>query len=390
MIFNPLFLHLSNLVSSDCFFASLSLLWLTSLLWILNKPSNRVLVWHIVILFLSYTVRYNAMIYPFISIVAMFFSKVVIRRKIASISIVVLLCGLFVLHTGYQYKKLTGVWQYSPFSGWQLANNAMYAYRHVNPGERKPVAKKYSELDRMIREYFDSTRDTKKYPMEAAMASTFYMWSPGMPLVKYKEKIFQKDSSAGDLKQWATMGPIYKDYGIHIIKKYPWHFVKYFIWPNAHKYYTPPVEFLRMYNGGKDSVYGLAQDWFNYNSPKVSTRTKTLKVNILNFYPILSGIVNAVMLFSILFFGMLNGFNKNTNLRKAIYLGGSIWLLNAGFTITASSAALRFQTFPILIAMTFTLLLIDWISSKAMEKKPTENIAQIGSASLTEKTLTTV
>lgn len=376
MVFNPLFLHLGNLISSDCVFASLSLIWFTLLLWIINKPSTRILVCQVVVLFFAFTVRYNALIYPFIAAGTIWLSKLPLKRKMATVGAGLLVCGLFVTYTSYQYKQLTGIWQYSPFSGWQFANNAMYAYRYVDSAERKPVAKKNAVLDKMIREYFDSTRNIKKYPHEAVKASTYYMWSPGMPLMKYREKSFKKDTAAGDLKTWASMGPFYKEYGQYMIKKYPWHFAKHFIWPNSLKYYAPPIEFLQVYNGGKDSVPQLARTWFGYKTGKLWTRTKDPEVTVLNYYPILSGIINVVMLFGLIFFSLLNGFNSNNYLRSAIILGGTIWLLNAGFTISASSAALRFQSFPILISTIFSALIIDWIRIMATSNKPIEKLAE--------------
>lgn len=375
MVFNPLFWHLGNLISSDCFFASLSLVWFALLLWIINRPSVRIIIWHALVLFLAFTVRYNALIYPFISAAVFWLSKLPVRRKMVGIGAGALLCFLFVFYTSYKYKQLTGYWQYSPFSGWQFANNAMYTYRYVDSAARKPVPIKFQVLDKMIREYFDSTRDLRKYPTEAVLAGTYYMWSPGMPLFKYREKVFKKDTSAGELKKWSSMGPLYKSYGTHIIGKYPLHFAGYFLWPNANKYYAPPVEFLASFNSGRDSVPVLAQNWFGYKSQKLFKRTKNPEIHILDFYPILTGVINVVMVIGLLSFALLSGFAKNNHLRSAIMLGGIIWLLNAGFTIFASSAALRFQSFPILLTTTFTLILIDWIWSMATKKQEEANPA---------------
>jgi hypothetical protein len=361
MVFNPLFLHLGNLISSDGFFLGLSMIWFTLLLWIINKPSKNVLIWHAIVLFLAFTVRYNAMIYPIISATAFWLSKLSIKQKLVSLFASVSLCVLFMIFTSFQYKKLTGYWQYSPFSGWQLANNAMYAYRYVDINERKSVPNKFLILDNMIRAFYDSTKDTKKYPSESMMASTFYMWSPGMPLYKYKDLLFKKDSQSNDLKKWASMGPFYKKYGLYIIKKYPWHFVQYFIWPNANKYYAPPVEFLESYNGGRDRVTTTTKKWFNYKNTKVNTRMKNNKVWILDFYPILSGIINLVIICSLSCYLLLKGWKNYIFFNRMVLLGCIFWLLNAGFTISASSAALRFQSFPILLTTTLALMMIDWM-----------------------------
>lgn len=360
-VLNPLLLHLANLVSSDCFFASLSITWFALLLWIIHRPCKNVMIYQSLILFIAFTVRYNALIYPFIAILAFYLSPLSLRKKVAGVSLGVILCILFVGYTSFKYKKLTGHWLYSPFSGWQLSNNAMYSYRYVDSVDRKPVRTEFRALDNMIRQYFDSTRDVKKFPIEQIQASTFYMWSPGLPLMLYKDNFFEKDSSSSNLKKWATMGPLYKSYGLFIIKQYPGHFARYFLWPNALKYYAPPVEFLSTYNSGQDDVTEKARIWFDYKSRKVNTRMKDNKAYSLEFYPILSGIINVVLLFSLVCYLILKGWTINQRFSKGVILAGAIWILNAGFTIFASSPALRFQSFPILLTTIFTFLLIDWM-----------------------------
>jgi hypothetical protein len=245
----------------------------------------------------------------------------------------------------------------------------MYAYRYVESNQRKPVPPKFQTFDNMVRAFFDSTRDIKRFPSEAIMASTYYMWSPGMPMMAYRNTLFKKDTAAKDLKKWAALGPFYKSYGLYIIKQYPLQFLRYFIWPNANKYYAPPVEFMGSYNSGKQYVTIQAMDWFGYKTQKVTTRMKNKKVLILEFYPILYGVINVVMLFSLLFYTILKGWQMKEVLNKGIALGGVLWLVNAVFTIGASSAALRFQSFPIILTSVFVALLLDWLWSVAINTK---------------------
>jgi hypothetical protein len=361
IILNPLFLYLGNLISSDGYFLSLSLSWFTLLLWIMHRPSKWVIIMHGIILFLAFTTRYNAMIYPIVSAGAFWLSKLPIRQKIGGLTGALILCGLFVGFTSYKYKILTNHWQYSPFSGWQWANNAMYAYRYVDSIDRKPVPQKFYALDNMIRKYFDSTRDINKYPTEGKMASTYYMWSPGMPLMKYRDSLFKNDTSSIELKKWATMGPLFKDYGIYTIKQYPWHFARYFLWPNANKYYAPPVEYLQSYNSMKDSIPLIAKVWFGYKSFKISSRLENKKVWVLDYYPILSGVINIVMICCLFCYALLKGWQYRESYTKGVLLGSAVWLLNATFTIFASSVALRFQSFPIILTTIYAALLLDWI-----------------------------
>jgi hypothetical protein len=370
MTFNPLFWNLANLVSSDGFFFSLSMIWLTLLFWIALRPSKANIILQAIVLFLAFTVRYNALIYPFITSIVLLRSKISIGLKIFGLTSTFLLCGSFIIFTSHKYSKLTGHAQFSPFSGWQWANNAMYGYRYVNHYERKPVPPKFQKLDKMICDYFDTHRDTKKYPEEAAMASTYYMWSKGMPLMKYRDSIFRNDSTSTELKKWASVAPLFKDYGQYIAMRYPWHFIKYFIWPNANKYYAPPVEFLETYNSGKDSVPKIVQMWFGLKNGKVSTKLNAKSYKYLNFYPIFSGILNVVMLCTLLCYLMLAGWKFSPNFKITVLIGSSLWLLNAAFTISASSAALRFQSFPLMITSIFVTILLDWMIKLLTETKP--------------------
>jgi len=371
IVLNPLFLYMANLVSSDPFFLALSLLWFTWLLWLIHQPSPRLVIWHAVLLAITFTVRYNALIYPAIAIGAFLLSSMPRRLKIRGIALSLALVGAFVLYTGSKYKTLTGHWQYSPFSGWQLANNSMYTYRFVDSAHRKPVPARFQPLDNMIRKYFDTSRDIKKHPVEGLLASTVYMWDGRIsPLYKYRETVFKKDSTAGELKKWASMGPLFKDYGIYIIRQYPSHFLRYFVWPNAMKYYAPPIEFLATYNSGKDSTANIARTWFKYSSNKLPVRTKDRNVHMLDFYPILTGVTNLVILFILIFFLVLKATGASVAFKKGVALAAGLWLINAGFTIFASSAALRFQAFPVVLSFIFMLLLVDWLAKAAFRPVP--------------------
>lgn len=379
MVFNPLFWHLGNMVSSDGFFLSLSCTWFGLLLWIIHRPSNKIILLHAAVLFVAFTTRYNALIYPAIATLAFLISNSLSwKKRLYGMGLALALCGLFVGFTSWRYKILTGYWQYSPFSGWQLANNAMYMYRHIDSADRKPVPKKYRDLDKMIQNFFYNTRKTK-YLVDNE-ASTFYMWSPTMPLVVYQNRLFynRKDTTATELKKWATMGPFYKEYGSYLIKHNFWSYAWYFARYNARKYYSPPVEFLDEYNSGKNHVSSQASKWFGYKNNHVYVRMGDKEVWTLEFYPILSGIINIIMLFGLLYYVSLKGWQYASRFNKTILLAASVWLINAGFTIFASSAALRFQSFPIILTTTFTLLLVDWMIQLMQQLKSATEAKKTG------------
>lgn len=377
LILNPVFLYLANYVSSDTLFISLSLIWFTLLLWIMHRPSTKLIIWHGLVLFLAFTVRYNAMFYPLIAGLAFFLSKQRLWTKIAGLAFGLLLIGLFVLHTGNEYKKLTGTWQFSPFSGWQLANNTIYLYSYIDKTHRYPIPPRLSGIDKMVTTFFDTTKDLNRFSKEKIMASTMFMWTPGMPLQKYMNEHFKNDTAATiKLKRWATFGPLYSEYGSYLIRKYPVTFLKYYMWPNAIKFYAPPVEFLEQYSTGRDIVNSIAQKWFGYKTRKITSRFKDFDVHILDFLPILAGMLHIVFLFGLMGYLLFQGYQKQPWLNEPVLLVSSYWLLNFGFSVFASPIALRFQLFPIIVSISFACLFVEYIVKTARQHEikhlPTE------------------
>ena len=157
------------------------------------------------------------------------------------------------------------------------------------------------------------------------------------------------------------MGPLYSDYGSFIIKQYPLQFAEHFLWPNTKNYYAPPVEFLEQYNNGRDSIGTIAQYWFGYKNRRVDAKFGNAEIYTLGFYPILAGVMNVLFLCGLICFAMLDGFRDATHFRKMVLIGSIVWIMNAVFTIFASPAALRFQSFQIILVTVLSLLLIDWM-----------------------------
>jgi hypothetical protein len=368
IVFNPVFLYISNYVSSDSLFLALSLTWFTLLLWILHRPTTSLIIFQAVILFLAFMVRYNALYYPFIAAIAFLLSKQPLKRKLASIAASLVLIGLFMLGTANHYQRLTGIRQFTPFSGWQIANNAMYAYRYVDSQELKKAPPRLQQLDLMVRKYFDTSRDLRTHPSEMLLASTVYMWDPHSPLQLFMTNRFKKDSTAGPIKRWASMAPLYSEYGSYLIREYPMTFFKYYLWPNAIKYYTPPGEFLDTYNAGADTIQNIAQVWFNYKDKKVRTAFKDLKVKVLDFLPIFSGVMNVIFLFGFFSLMLLQRLNRNSILTGALVLAITLWLVNFGFSVFASPITLRYQLFGVLVFSSFGLLFVDSIYKMAFKK----------------------
>jgi hypothetical protein len=369
LLLNPLSLYVSNYVSSDALFLALSLLWITQLFWIIYKPTRIQIITHALILLAVFTVRYNALYYPFIGAIAFILSNQRIWIKIAGIVFSFIVIGSFIYDTSNKYKKLTGTYQFSPFSGWQVANNALYMYRNIYTNNEGHVPAKFKQLDRDVRKYFDTIRYSKYPSAEAQLAgfprpNSFYQWASTSPLMIYMSNHFKNDTTASKFVKWSSMGPLYSQYGYYLIKKHPIAFVKYYLWPNLLYFYTPDVEFLGQYNMGKDTVQNIAQLWFKYKSNKVDCFFKDLNVNVLNFYPSLTGIINATFIISVIGFGIIWRFKQTWPITGMILLVVSLWFANLGFSVFASPPRLRFQIFPIILSFSFSLLLIELMYKK--------------------------
>ncbi len=361
VVFNPVFLYLGNYILSDDLFIPLSITWFTLLLWILHRPTNRLLVIQALILFMAFTVRYNALFYPLVGAIGLALSKQQVWKKLAAISGSFLLIGLFMVFISSRYKDFVGIREFTPFSGWQIANNAMYAYRYVDSQNRITPPARFQQLDGMVRTYFDSTRDVRKHPESMLVASTVYMWDPRSPLNIYMNSQFKKDSTAKILKRWAMMAPLYTAYGNWLIRTYPSAYLSHYLVPNAIKYYTPPLEFLENYNMGIDSVTPIAQMWFHWKTRKVKTLFKDFNVSALNWFPILIGTLNVIFLISTLFFLVLKGLKGSDRLQHTVWLVVGLWIANFGFSVYASPITLRYQLFPVLIYISTALLLLESI-----------------------------
>jgi hypothetical protein len=199
------------------------------------------------------------------------------------------------------------------------------------------------------------------------------MWDPHSPLQQYMELQFKikKNSNAPDQIKWAALAPLYASYGNWLIRTYPIEFAQYYLWPNAIKYYTPPVEFLQTYNMGIDSVVNIARTWFGYKNSKVKTVFKDFNVSALDFYPILIGALNVIFLLSFLAFLLLDGHKKRAIPSSVLCLIAGLWLINFGFSVFASPIALRFQVFPVLVFISAASLLLEYVWKEAFTSHKT-------------------
>ena len=360
-LFNPIPLYVANYISADALFIGFSLLWLSSLWWVIYQPRPWQLIVQALLLLACFTLRYNAIYYPLITALAFILSRQRWGWKVGGIALGAILVIGSILYTSQKMQEVTGTRQFSAFGGWQLANNALYMYEHIPASQRGPIPTRFARLETMVRQHMD-TLSKVRFTKEDSVNSYFYLWSGKGPLIQYLSREWKKDSTAPYFKRWASEGPLYANYAMYLIRKFPLQFAADFLLPNAIKYAVPPNEFLSVYNMGSDSVGKMAKDWFNYKSQKVSNQKKGAAPNSFFYYNIFAALINVCFIFCSIGFLVFGGLKKADPIFSRILLLGTLfWLANGAFSIFASPIVLRYQVFPIMLCFVFSLFLLEFL-----------------------------
>jgi hypothetical protein len=377
LFFNPLFLYLSNYVSSDSLFAALSLWWLSELVWIINRPRLYQVFTQGVLLFLCFTFRNNAYYYPFIAVAAFLLSCQRPLTKLTGCLFGPLLILPFVLHTRAITKEITGTAQYSLFTGWQLANNALYIRDKVQIDTARFPSVETSELDLVAREFF------RKIPHDVGFrdylessTGNFYIIRSDAPLREFartyahktqgrhegNNPVMEKYSGAA---AWGRASSIFAQYGIYLIRTHPLAFARYFLLPNMLNYFLPPLEKLEVYNLGLDNIPPSVADWFGLPETELQSVSKRAQGGVLYIYPFLFLWLNIQVLASFGWFFVSKQYQKlQPGKSKTLLLAGLFWIANFSFTLLATINVFRYQVVPMILYIASSLLLLEQFAKK--------------------------
>jgi hypothetical protein len=352
---NPAILYLSNYITSDVYFIGISLVWMAQLFRLTYKPSLFLLCIHLGVLLLAFTVRYHALVYPVISMTVIVFCQFSRFVKVWAIGSAVFLVGAFVLYTTRQTEMHMGKRQFSVFSGWQMANNAVYAYTQLPADKRRtdPVPQEFAALQQRIDHWVDSVPDKPGGPIMA-----IFIWDPDSPL-QPEPGAQQISDNARHLRKMAQVAPLLNDYGKYLIARYPVAYIRYYLWPNLLQYVVPPAENLAVYNDGVDTVLPVAQEWFRYPDRHIEKRAGG-ELWLFNGYSYLILIVMAVFVIGWGRYLYIDGRAiANDHFRYALTIVTYYWIVNIGFSVLASPVVLRYQLFNMIVGVTFGGMLWD-------------------------------
>ena len=372
---NPLFLYCSNFIMADALFISLSILWISLLLWIVFRRHPYLLWIHTILILLVFIVRYNALYYPIVASLAFLVSRYTWQQKLWGIGLQIALVGGFIMFTSREVGAISGVAQFSPFGNWKTANDALYMYGHIYREKNDPIPAKFSVLDHEVRQSFktagDRVDDLLDY--QSPFYGSVYMFFNTSPLVRYKDLLYGEDTEFVNFKKMAYVGPLYGQYGSWLIRKYPFAFLHYFVAPNAVRYLFPPMEafaslppfFLRL-----DYLGQAARTWFGVKTLTVSRPLIDLRSYLLAPWQTMVAIIHLVFAVSLVGFLVLRGYRLiGKSQLDALAVLTALWVCDLGFNLTAAATVMRYEIFLLIIEFSLVLWLTEWIYFRGNNSK---------------------
>jgi hypothetical protein len=254
VLFNPVAYFLVNNLGADNLFVSLSALWMGLLLRSFFYTRNRgwYFLLHLACFFCLLALRPNALYYPFFGIVILLFMRLKNSVKLIYTALY-LMVFFFLYNKGLDNtEQEIGVRIYSGFAGWAMANNAIHIYNAAEVDGN--IFADPDQLD--IHKLVLAHRATARY---SDAVTDKYMWDPKGPLKMYLYQYRQR-TRVDYFNAWWELSPMYRDYGMTLVKHYPFAFFKAFFWPNFIYFLYPPSEAMGVDNPFQE----LTPEWVNY------------------------------------------------------------------------------------------------------------------------------
>jgi hypothetical protein len=372
LFLNPVFLYVCNYVSSEPLFISASIAWITSLLWILQRPNWYNLFFQSIILTICISLSQNSAYYILINAIAIIMSPQLAARKIIGIAASLLLVFTFIQQQRVATYNLTGVQQASLSKGWQVANNALYIRGYISDVRLNGTSRSMTEIDSLTRDFYQQTGYKKLQDFLPSFEGNFFSLVISSPLIVYQRIHFPLDTILhSDIANYGKSSVIFQEYGNHVIYQYPSVFLRHYMIPNMKNYLMPPLEMMSKYNQDKNSINTDAEEWFNYPIPTIVWKSKTIQKKLLCIFPFIFLFSNLLI---ILYLGLIIvsrqflSINKKTGNFLTIAL--AYFFLTFICTTASSFISLRTEIFTMTFLVCYIALLSDKKIGLSSTKKP--------------------
>ncbi len=147
-----------------------------------------------------------------------------------------------------------------------------------------------------------------------------------------------------DLQKWASVGRLYHEYGMFLIKTHPIEFAHYYIGQGIDWFANPIVDISNVYPDGGLEIRGNEMGWFGYPSNWIKY-TKS-KLYSFTYFPFVVTALNALYLLSIIGFIYYRCYKTvGKSFNRILFLTGAFWLSNFLFGIVSAPFVLRYALF---------------------------------------------
>lgn len=227
-ILNPSIIFMDSYLMSDSLFVSLTLLFLTTTMWIIYNGSFVAIVANLLLLWWCMDTRYIGLFYPLFSTVALAWAFWRRFKWVAIVGAIVPIIMLFFYRSSATDKmqEMFGVDTFSAFGGWQKANNGVAVLPYVKVDTNlitDPNVKVIHQTVRMFPDSFFKTDD---------IIATSFMWTRNYPGKVCLSQYIQQTHTPY-LQAWAYMGTQMDAYGDFLQSHYPGEYFKHYIIPNS-------------------------------------------------------------------------------------------------------------------------------------------------------------
>lgn len=337
VVCNPVLIIQTNLITSDTIFCSLTVTWFAVCLWMLKKMNWQTFVAQILLLFICFEMRYTALFYPFVTIFIILISGAKKAYKLVTVLITVAVIFASIEWHKNENERVTGARVLSGFSGWQLANNALYCYKHVTIDTSELPSVQSKIINHFVEKYIDSVTIVDEVGFE-------FLWLPKSPLKKYM-RIKQQFDRLPYLEEWYVSSISMNEYGWYIISHNPGPFMRYFIWPNFKRYLYPDPETIKNYYTSKVEIPQITVDWFKLKSAAITCRFPDLEKWIILPYPAICLLMEIFNVFAICVFAFraFRVWRGIPLMVKGLFLSWTFYYFAfMAFSVFASAVNLRF------------------------------------------------
>jgi hypothetical protein len=205
--------------------------------------------------------------------------------------------------------------------------------------------------------------------------ANYFIRQPDAPLKQYMMRRYPEAKGYNTVAQWGEVAPVFGEYGLFLIKRHPMAYARYYLLVNVKNYLLPPLEKLEIYNLGLDEFWPIGVYWFDFHGPQAKAFSKTFQGTLLFMYTALFAILNLYFLVAFVHFIRKGGLKRSDNhFRYTILSVAAFLLLNFVFSVFANIIVIRYQVFPMIMFLVFTMVLTDYLEwMKEPHKSPQES-----------------